>query len=65
MKSGHDVSITVDASGVVHIDHPDAWWCRDCGRLRILDCWDRCQPCAATERAEARRIADLVVGDPA
>ena len=63
MKSGHKVTITVDASGVVHIAHPDAWWCRDCGRLRVLDCWDRCDLCGATERAEARRIADLVVGE--
>ena len=54
--------ISFDASGVVQISHSDAWWCRDCGRLRVLDCWDRCEPCAAADRAEARRIAQLVAG---
>lgn len=46
----------------------DAWWCVDCGRLRVVDEWDRCEPCAATARAEAARIADVVMprlADPA
>ena len=63
VSSGDDVRISVDASGVVQISHSDAWWCRDCGRLRVLDCWDRCEPCAAADRAEARRIAQLAAGE--
>ena len=53
--------LTPEPNGTVRVTPPDAWWCVDCGRLRVLDEWDRCEPCAATASAEARRIADQVM----
>jgi hypothetical protein len=52
-------TITSNPDGSVTISPADAWWCADCGRLRVLDEWDRCETCAATARAEARRIVEI------
>ena len=35
--------------------------CFDCGRTASVNDFGMCKPCVATERAEARRIADLVM----
>lgn len=50
-----------EPDGTLRLTPGDAWWCVDCGRLRVVDEWDRCAPCAATARAEAARIADVVM----
>lgn len=35
--------------------------CSECGRTASLNNFGLCKPCAATERAEARRTTDLVI----
>ena len=57
-----ETTITVNADGTITVSPPDAWWCCECGRVAVLDAWDRCAPCAAAQRLEAQRITDDVMG---
>ena len=50
--------LTCDADGTVRVSPGDAWWCADCGRLRVLDEWDRCDECVAGASGETVRCVD-------
>ena len=53
-----DPRLTCDADGTVRVSPGEAWWCADCGRLRVLDEWDRCDECAASASGETVRCVD-------
>lgn len=53
-----DPRLTCDADGTVRVSPGDAWWCADCGRLRVLDEWDRCDECVAGAAGETVRCVD-------
>lgn len=53
-----DPRLTCDADGTVRVSPGDAWWCADCGRLRVLDEWDRCDECVAGASGETVHCVD-------
>lgn len=54
-----DGQLVVNADGTISLGVGE-WWCQQCGRVAALDEWDRCDPCAITDRDEAQRIADII-----
>ena len=50
--------LTCDADGTVRVSPGDAWWCDDCGQLRVLDEWDRCDECVAGASGDTVRCVD-------
>jgi hypothetical protein len=56
-----DGQLVLNDDGTLAVSPPDAHLCEQCGHLRSdLDEWNRCQPCAAADRAEAQRLAHIV-----
>lgn len=49
----------LNADGTISLS-PGEWWCEQCGRVSQLDDWERCEHCAATDLAEARRLSAII-----